>query len=196
MTSYHTNFGGPGVNLKTGAHSPDSYNDENSKTAVFATEYSLTTNNLRKLQPVSNTFCSAGSFLPDGTMVNFAGAEPDVKMNVGDGFDAIRTFPPGPCPNGGCKSDFKVGAAHLQSPRWYPTAETLPDGDVLVVGGATVGLLVMNEAAINVPTYELIKFKGQAKPPIKLPILEFKAQENNHPNKSYNLYPIRKWYHE
>lgn len=191
--SYHANYGGPGVNLETGAHSPDPYNYDDSDMAVFATEYDLNTNELRKLHPKTNTFCSAGAFLPDGTMVNFAGAEPDAKAGVGDGFDAIRTYPPGPCANGACDMDFTEGGSHLQAKRWYPTAETLPNGDILSVGGSDVGLLVLNEASINVPTYELIKADGSAPPPpVTLPILEFTEEQNNQPNKSYNLYPIRK----
>ncbi|GME45103.1 putative glyoxal oxidase protein [Neofusicoccum parvum] len=190
LDNYHANYGGPGVDLKTGAHSKDPYNYDDSDMAVFATEYDLRTNALRKLHPKSNTFCSAGSFFPDGTMVNFAGAEPDAKAGVGDGFDAIRTYPPGPCANGACDMDFTEGGSHLQAKRWYPTAETLPNGDVLVVGGSDVGLLVLNEASINVPTYELIKQNGQAPAPVNLPILEFTEEQNNQPNKSYNLYPI------
>ncbi|OMP82062.1 hypothetical protein BK809_0006372 [Diplodia seriata] len=191
--SYHPNFGGPGTNLTTGAHSPDAYNYDGTNTAVFATEYDLNTNALRKLHPKSNTFCSAGAFFPDGTMVNFAGAEPDAAAGVGDGFDAIRTYAPGPCTGDGaaCAMDFATGAAKLQARRWYPTAETLPNGDVLVVGGSNVGLLVLNEASINVPTYEIIKADGSAPPkPVTLPILEFTEEQNNQPNMSYNLYPV------
>ncbi|KAF9638058.1 putative glyoxal oxidase protein [Lasiodiplodia theobromae] len=195
LDNYHPNFGGPGINLTTGAHSPDAYVYDGTDMAVFATEYDLNTNTLRKLHPKSNTFCSAGAFFPDGTMVNFAGAEPDAKAGVGDGFDAIRTYAPGPCAadGKGCAMDFVEGkgGAHLQSRRWYPTAETLPNGDVLVVGGSDKGLLVLNEANINVPTYELIKADGSAAPPpVTLPMLEFTDAENNMPNKSYNLYPI------
>ncbi|OJD32181.1 galactose oxidase-like [Diplodia corticola] len=191
LDNYHPNYGGPGANLATGAHSKNAYNYEGTNTAVFATEYDLKTNTLRKLHPKSNTFCSAGAFFPDGTMVNFAGAEPDAGAGVGDGFDAIRTYAPGPCPDGGCTMDFDTGAGKLQTRRWYPTAETLPNGDVLVVGGSDVGLLVLNEASINVPTYELIKADGSKAPaPVPLPILEFTEEENNQPNKSYNLYPI------
>ncbi|KAL1640478.1 hypothetical protein SLS58_006978 [Diplodia intermedia] len=192
LDNYHPNFGGPGTNLTTGAHSPDAYLYDGTKTAVFATEYDLNTNALRKLHPKSNTFCSAGAFFPDGTMVNLAGAEPDAAAGVGDGFDAIRTYAPGPCTgdDGACAMDFATGAAKLQARRWYPTAETLPNGDVLVVGGSDVGLLVLNEASINVPTYELVKADGSAPPkPVTLPILEFTEDQNNQPNMSYNLYP-------
>lgn len=180
------------MNLETGAHSPDPYNYDGTNTAVFATEYCLRTNTLRKLHPQTNTFCSAGSFFPDGTLVNFAGAEPDAAAGVGDGFNAIRTYPSGPCPAEGCTMDFTVGKSYLQAKRWYPTAETLPNGDILVVGGSNMGGLVMNEASINVPTYELIKQTDASPPPVTLPILEFTEAENNQPNKSYNLYPIRK----
>ena len=49
--------------------------DDGSGLFVFGVEYEWRTNNLRKLSPKSNTFCAAGAFLPDGTMVNVAGAE-------------------------------------------------------------------------------------------------------------------------
>ncbi|KAF2146187.1 copper radical oxidase [Aplosporella prunicola CBS 121167] len=191
LDNYHANYGGPGVDLATGAHSTEPYNYDGTNTAVFATEYDLKTNTLRKLHPQTNTFCSAGAFLPDGTMVNFAGAEPDAKAGVGDGFNGIRTYPPGPCAGDVCDMDFTVNKAYLQAKRWYPGAETLPNGDVLAVGGSNVGGLVLNEASINVPTYELVKADGSAPPPpVTLPILEFTDAENNQPNKSYNLYPI------
>lgn len=189
LDNFHENRGGPGVNLQTGAHGAPYVQDGTNK-PVFATEFNWKTNGLRKLNPMSNTFCSAGAFRADGTMVNFAGAEPDAAQGVGDGFDAIRTYPAGPCPNGACNLDFAEGGAKLQSRRWYPTAETLPNGDILAVGGSNVGLLVLNEANINVPTYELIKADGSAPPPpVVLPILEFNEAQNNQPNKSYNLYP-------
>lgn len=73
----------------------------------------------------------------------------------------------------------------------YPSAQTLIDGSVLVVGGSNAGGLVLNEASINVPTYEIIYQDNRATPaPVTLPILEFTANENLVPGKSYNLYPI------
>lgn len=62
---------------------------------------------------------------------------------------------------------------------------------MLVVGGANVGGLVLNEASINVPTYEIVYQDNRVSPaPVNLPILEFSADENLVPGKSYNLYPI------
>jgi hypothetical protein len=195
--SYHRNFGGPGVNLKTGAHSPEPFmQDDDSGLFVFGVEYEWRTNNLRKLSPRSNTFCAAGAFFPDGTMVNVAGAElysGDANTRkLQDGRQTVRRYKPGPCEIDGCEMDFEVNFGELQSRRWYPTSITMTNGDVLVVGGSDVGLLVTNEASINNPTYELIKADGSEAPPQRnLTILEFGAEDNQNADMSFNLYPIR-----
>ncbi|KAF5686180.1 glyoxal oxidase [Fusarium denticulatum] len=194
LDNYHPNYGGPGVDLKTGRHSEDAYKTDDGYW-VMATEYNWKTNKLRKLSPKSNTFCSAGSFLADGTMLNLAGSEPDewqanIGKNVMEGFDKIRTYAPGPC-QGDCAQDIIEHKNTLQAKRWYPSTSTLLNGDVLVVGGSNVGLLVINEASVNVPTYEIVKSDLSAdKKPVTLPYLEFSDKENLNFNKSFNLYPI------
>lgn len=189
IDNYHANYGGPGVNLTDGTASPTPYlYDDGSGISVFGTEYDLETNNLRKLRPLSNTFCSAGAFFADGTLLNIAGAEAG-PAGVAEGFDRIRTYAPGPCTD--CTQDW-VERIGLQHTRWYPSAQTLVDGTILVVGGADAGGLVLNEADINVPTYEIIHQDGSTSPPpFTLPILEFTADQNLDPGKSYNLYPMR-----
>ena len=190
IDNYHDNFGGPGFDLATGAPSTTPYlYEDGSGLAVFGTEYNLPTNELRKLRPLSNTFCSAGSFFPDGTLLNIAGAEVGPR-GVAEGFDKLRTYSPGPCA-GACTQDWVEEARLLQHTRWYPSAQTLVDGSILVVGGSDAGGLVLNEANINVPTYELLFQDGRPVPaPVVLPILEFTADQNLVPGKSYNLYPI------
>ncbi|GAB7357642.1 hypothetical protein MBLNU459_g0139t1 [Dothideomycetes sp. NU459] len=195
LDNYHANYGGPGVNLTTGAHSPDPYlQDDGSGMYVFGVEYSWRTNDLRKLTPKSNTFCAAGAFFPDGTMINVAGAEiygdGAAVGSLEDGRQSLRRYAPGPC-SGNCTMDFVVNDDGLQSLRWYPTAITMANGDVLVVGGSTVGGLVTNEASINNPTYEFIKADGST-PPTQAPleILNFTAAQNDNGNYSYQLYPI------
>lgn len=123
-------------------------------------------------------------------MLNLAGAESGT--GVTEGFDKLRTYSPGPCAGGVCNQDW-VEKGLLQVYRWYPSSLTTVNGDILVVGGSNVGGLVLNEASINVPTYEFIYGDGR-KPavPFKLPILDFTAAQNLVPGKSYNLYPIRK----
>ena len=191
IDNYHDNYGGPGVDLDTGKPSPTKYQYDGTSISVFGTEYDLNTNDLRKLRPLSNTFCSAGSYFPDGTLANVAGAEPG-PSGVADGFQKIRTYAPGPC-NGACSQDW-VETRSLQVRRWYPSAYSMTDGGVLVVGGANAGGLVLNEANINVPTYEKIYQDSRSPPaPVTLPILEFTSDQNLDPGKSYNLYPICGW---
>ncbi|KAF2753346.1 DUF1929-domain-containing protein [Pseudovirgaria hyperparasitica] len=189
IDNFHANYGGPGVNLQTGAHSTTAYVYDGTNVPVFGTSYNWRTNALRKLHPVTNTFCSAGAFFPDGTLVNPAGAEPDAANGVGDGFNALRFFAPGPCSTQ-CTNDWVENSRKLQVRRWYPTTVNLVNGDIAVVGGSNVGGLVLNEANINVPTYELVLQSGTPKAPVTLPILQFTTAENMQPNKSYNLYPI------
>ena len=63
-----------------------------------------------------------------------------------------------------------------------------------MVEGADAGGLVLNEASINVPTDEIIFQDGRCLPaPVLLPILNFTANQNLVPGKSYNLYPMRKY---
>ncbi|CAG8981177.1 hypothetical protein HYALB_00013188 [Hymenoscyphus albidus] len=191
LDNYHANYG-LGADLKTGAHSPNAWKYEGSEMAVFGSEYNLANNTVRALRPKSNTFCSAGAFFPNGTMLNLSGAEADWEgVGVEEGFDKMRIFPPGPCEKDVCTADWVELATPLQSKRWYPTSITMTDGSILVVGGSNKGGLVLNEASINVPTYEIIHVDGrQPKAPVTLPILEFTDAENLDPGKSYNLYPI------
>ncbi|KAB8339041.1 hypothetical protein FH972_021977 [Carpinus fangiana] len=189
IDNYHPNLGGPGYNLQTNTFGqPWVYDGTN--TAVFGAEFDWQTYSLRALRPQTNTFCSAGAFWPNGTMVNMAGAEPDGNAGVNDGFQQVRTYAPGPCAGGQCTQDWIEGRRQLKARRWYPTAQTLTDGAVLVVGGSNGGGLVTNLASINVPTYERIYADGRATAaPIKLPILDFTKADDANPKKSYQLYP-------
>lgn len=68
IDNYHENYGGPGYNLATGAHSTTSYLYSGTSISVFGTEYNLATNTIRPVKPLSNTFCSAGAFFPNGKL--------------------------------------------------------------------------------------------------------------------------------
>ncbi|CAG8960743.1 hypothetical protein HYFRA_00002279 [Hymenoscyphus fraxineus] len=178
LDNYHANYG-LGVNLTTGAHSPNAWKYEGSEISVFGSEYNLANNTVRALRPKSNTFCSAGAFFPNGTMLNLSGAEADLEgVGVGEGFDKMRIFPPGPCENGVCTTDWVELATPLQSKRWYPTSITMTDGSILVVGGSNKLKVCCHVDG------------RQPKAPVTLPILEFTEAENLDPGKSYNLYPI------
>jgi hypothetical protein len=45
--------------------------------------------------------------------------------------------------------------------RWYPSLETLPDGDMIVIGGEMWGGFVTSDPQYNVPTYEFWPERGE-----------------------------------
>ncbi|KAG5463807.1 MAG: glyoxal oxidase N-terminus-domain-containing protein, partial [Olpidium bornovanus] len=169
LDNYHPNFGN-GIDLETGDHAKQPFTDADTGLFIFGTEYNLDTNRIRALHPVSNTFCSAGAFFPNGTLFNTGGAEPceadgncfsnQGRGPVKDGFDKIRTFAPGPCPNGRCSQDWIETGQTIQRRRWYHSMQTMTDGSLLLVGGANKGGLVLNEASINEANYEIIRPEG------------------------------------
>jgi hypothetical protein len=78
-----------------------------------------------------NMFCSGHTFLPDGRLLDVGGhlfdGEGIQQSNVYD--PVANTWTPGSLMNDG---------------RWYPTATSLPDGDVLVLSGAVAEEHSMN----------------------------------------------------
>lgn len=197
IDNYHPNFG-DGIDLATGAHAALPFKDPDTDLFIFGTEYNLDTNTIRPLHPISNTFCSAGAFFPNGTMFNTGGAEPceadgncftnQGRGPVKDGFDKIRTYNPGPCPAEGCTQDWVETGATIQRRRWYHSMQTLTDGSILMVGGSNVGGLVHNEPNINEANFEIARLDGSIDPVVDFPFLAFTDKDG--PNKSYNLYPI------
>lgn len=49
--------------------------------SAYNAEYDLVTNNIRLLDVSTNTFCSGGGFLPNGTMISAGGAEARVSVH-------------------------------------------------------------------------------------------------------------------
>ncbi|KAL1914312.1 uncharacterized protein VTP21DRAFT_9005 [Calcarisporiella thermophila] len=150
-------------------------------TFAWASEYDLNTNKARPLRLKTNSFCSAGSFLGDGTLIEFGG---DIPIHDKDtvpadiGFQTVRIFKP--CSDNSCQILENPGGKHMSSNRWYPTAVTLPDGRVLIAGGSTKGQGAV-AARYNNPTYEIFPRKPGEAPNYELPILRTTIP--------YNLYP-------
>ncbi|RVW91590.1 Aldehyde oxidase GLOX1 [Vitis vinifera] len=89
---------------------------------VHAVELDMMNNlNVRPLTVLSDTWCSSGSMLPDGKLVQSGG--------YGNGEKVVRTLEP--CPTCDWKEDYKG----LISPRWYASNQVLPGGNIIVVGG-------------------------------------------------------------
>ncbi|RIB23884.1 Copper radical oxidase [Gigaspora rosea] len=140
---------------------------------TYSVEFDLATSEIRPLTTLSNTFCSAGSYLPNGTVVNLAGAE--AKQGVVQGFNQIRLF--NPCNNGTC--DWHNDVYTLLTNRWYPTVEQLSDGTLFIIGGSTSGVSVNNDT-INEPTFETYPSITGTKP------VPFQFLKDTLP---HNLYP-------
>ncbi|KAJ4841107.1 hypothetical protein Tsubulata_003738 [Turnera subulata] len=85
--------------------------------------YDVATNSLRPLMVQTDTWCSSGAVLPDGTLVQTGG--------YNDGDRAVRTF--NPCNNGKC--DWIEHPDYLSLSRWYSSNHILPDGRIIIVGG-------------------------------------------------------------
>ncbi|CAG8510502.1 9606_t:CDS:10 [Acaulospora colombiana] len=115
--------------------------------AVISLEYEITDGTTRFLELNTNTFCSAGGFLADGTLVNTGGAELSGKYN--EGFQSLRTIKP--CQDGKCQ--WTEDPKGLTSHRWYPSAVSLSDGRLFILGGSNQSTAI-NSETINNPTYE------------------------------------------
>lgn len=82
-------------------------------------------NTVRPLTIISDTWCSSGQFLPDGTLLHTGGDF--------DGFKKIRKFVP--CPSDGICDWDELTDVQLAAGRWYATNQLLPDGRMIVIGG-------------------------------------------------------------
>ena len=137
--------------------------------------YDIETNEVKALNLKTNTFCSAGSFFANGTLLHAGGAEENLGYGVG--FQSIRFLTPSDP-----KYDWTEITNGMAKARWYPAMATMPNGNVLILGGSTKGT-GKNTAAINNPTYEFWTIGGGIKPPT----VNFPFLENTLP---YNLYPF------
>ncbi|KAF9102525.1 hypothetical protein BGX29_004506 [Mortierella sp. GBA35] len=153
-----------------------SQNGNNGEHFAWSTEFSATDGQWRSLDVKSNMFCSAGGYLPDGTIVSVAGGQPSDEVQ--QGYDGIRLYKP--CNGIQCdwKQDFNV---HLQEKRWYPTVESLANGDLVILGGSNHAASINNER-VNVPNFETFPPLPGPKKTIDFPFLVETLP--------HNLYPI------
>ncbi|KAK2637628.1 hypothetical protein Ddye_025423 [Dipteronia dyeriana] len=85
--------------------------------------YDVGTNQYRPLTIQTDTWCSSGAVLQNGTLVQTGG--------FNDGDHVVRTF--SPCIDDSC--DWTEFPNYLSERRWYATNQILPDGRVIIVGG-------------------------------------------------------------
>ncbi|CAN1167998.1 Aldehyde oxidase GLOX [Linum perenne] len=84
--------------------------------------YDIATNRITPLMIQTDTWCSSGALLPNGTLLQTGGFH--------DGDHVIRMFTPF-----AGYSDWVEFPDYLTRRRWYSTNQILPDGRVIIVGG-------------------------------------------------------------
>ncbi|KAJ6542850.1 glyoxal oxidase N-terminus-domain-containing protein [Mycena capillaripes] len=124
---------------------------------VWATEIDLDTEDVRALNPLSNTWCATGSFLGNGTLVSTGGNPVQIVMTGDSGLQGVRLF--NPCTTGTCDVFENPDRIRTTSPRWYPSSVRIEDGSIIIFGGSvTFGFT--NSADINNPSYEFFPPKN------------------------------------
>ncbi|KAF9449103.1 copper radical oxidase [Macrolepiota fuliginosa MF-IS2] len=97
--------------------------------------WNLETNTATPLRLVSDTLCSSGGFLSNGTLISVGGIAPSIPW-VESGLQAIRVMEPCDDPNGvGCSMLDDPENFHLATTRWYPSSLRIFDGSLMIVGG-------------------------------------------------------------
>ncbi|KAH6823511.1 glyoxal oxidase-related protein [Perilla frutescens var. hirtella] len=157
-----TDFGNSNISLPGGKCRHDPFDTANKDDCTaHSVEYDVASGSVRPLMVLTDTWCSSGAVLPDGTLVQTGG--------YNDGDHAARIYKP--CSDGSC--DWQEINPSLAQRRWYATNHILPDGRVIIIGGT---------GQFN---YEFYPKKTAAETAINLPFL---AQTNDQ-NIENNLYP-------
>ncbi|PWA88123.1 hypothetical protein CTI12_AA123210 [Artemisia annua] len=150
-----TDFGTSNISLPNGKCRPNS-----ADCSAHSVEYDVASNSVRPLMVLTNVWCSSGTLMPDGTLVQTGGFD--------DGYRVVRTYK-------SCDScDWQEKPNGLSKSRWYATNHILPDGRQIIIGG---------RQAFNYEFYPKMSAAENA------PSLPFLVQTND-PNIENNLYPF------
>ncbi|KAI4336241.1 hypothetical protein L6164_014790 [Bauhinia variegata] len=131
---------------------------------AHSVEYDVGGNRVRPLRLDTDPWCSSGSFLSNGTLLQTGG--------YGSGATRVRLFRP--CDDHQC--DWKQSRKSLSDPRWYASSQRVAEHDrVVVVGGR------------GVFTYEFVPKRDSGEKSFLLPFLH---QTNDGSKDGNNLYPF------
>ncbi|KAJ1403275.1 Immunoglobulin-like fold [Sesbania bispinosa] len=142
-----------------------SHNDLMDSTCyAHSVEYDISSNKVRPLRLDTDPWCSSGSFLSNGTLLQTGG--------YGQGAKRVRFYRP--CGNHQC--DWIQSKKSLSDERWYASSQILPEHDrVIVVGGRRVS------------TFEFVPKTSLGEKSFNLPFLHQTFDRNSGGN---NLYPF------
>ncbi|XP_024969941.1 aldehyde oxidase GLOX1-like [Cynara cardunculus var. scolymus] len=150
-----TDFGISNISLPDGKCRPNS-----TDCSAHSVEYDIASNSIRPLMVLTNVWCSSGTLMPDGRLVQTGGWD--------DGYRVVRIYK-------SCDScDWQEIPKGLNQQRWYATNHILPDGRQIIIGG---------RQAFNYEFYPKMSTTENS------PSLPFLVQTNE-PNVENNLYPF------
>ncbi|KAI0319678.1 glyoxal oxidase N-terminus-domain-containing protein [Amylostereum chailletii] len=125
--------------------------------SAYASVWDIASRTATLMDVQTNPFCAAGMHLPNGSFATFGGnsavgpggdnsvsgstPEFDATYDDHDGRKAIRIITPceGSIDGPGCAWYDAPNGLQMASQRWYPAAESLADGSVVLIGGFTGG---------------------------------------------------------
>ncbi|KAI3759195.1 hypothetical protein L6452_06813 [Arctium lappa] len=150
-----TDFGISNISLPNGKCRPNS-----TDCSAHSVEYDVASNSIRPLMVLTNVWCSSGSLMPDGRLIQTGG--------WADGYRVVRVYK-------SCDScDWQEIKNGLIKQRWYATNHILPGGRQIIIGG---------RQAFNYEFYPKMSATDNA---LSLPFLV----QTNDPNVENNLYPF------
>ena len=128
---------------------------------AYSSEYDPETNTVVPLAYKTNAFCAGGSFLANGTLISVGGNAPLTWLDptVGNGFRGIRYLTRSATDASPDGESWIEPGNQLDTARWYPSVQTMPDGTIFVASGSLDGKEAIT-ANNNNPTYEILNQDG------------------------------------
>ena len=129
---------------------------------AYSSEYNPETNEAVPLAYTTNAFCAGGSFLLNGTFLSVGGNAPLLWLDpsVTNGFRGLRYLTRSAVDGSLNGNDWQEAAdIKLDTARWYPSVQTMPDGTLLVASGSLNGKDFATTSNNN-PTYEILSPDG------------------------------------
>ncbi|KAK6433464.1 hypothetical protein LTR95_010362 [Oleoguttula sp. CCFEE 5521] len=126
---------------------------------AYSSEYDPLTNQVVPLAYKTNAFCAGGTFLADGRLLSVGGNAnlSWLDPTVTDGWQGERYLTRSSADQDG--QAWSEPGNQLDTARWYPTLQTLPDGRIFVASGSLNGLDPTVTTNKN-PTYEILDRNG------------------------------------